>query len=341
MKFRKVYLIHKFTGLCAGLLVFILGITGAILVFHKELDQWQLKSFIQVQNTDPVSVDMAYRSLSTTYNDWDLRLVRFSENRDEALVFQLRRPEERLLAFVHPSNGSLIKVISQSQTLVHWILKLHYTLLAGLFGEIIVFFTGLLFIISLLTGLFVYRKVILKTLFFRVRFSVKNSNTFFSSLHRYVGVWSLILNMLMGLSGAVISFEIVSSGLKKQEITQVALPEIGISIDGILKDIQMNVPGFKPEYVRFPLNSLQTLSIAGSYSHNSSFYSKYYNVIKVDIRSGEYTEVNSANNLSSLVRGIHFVEYGNFWIRLLFLMVGLSASLLSVSAYMIWIRKRK
>ncbi len=341
MKLRKIYLIHKYTGLCAGIFIFILVVSGSILVFHDDLDQWQLKRYSQVENTRPVSVDMGYRTVSAQYVDWDVRLIRFSERRDEALVFQLRKPEERLLAVVHPSNGALIKVIPQSQTLVYWVLKLHYTLLAGLVGEMLVLLSGLLFIISLLTGLIVYRKVLLKTLLFRVRFSFKTSNAFYSSLHRYVGVWSLLLNLLMGLSGVVISYEIVSAGLKKQEIPQIALPEINISIDGVLKDIQLNVPDFKAEYIRFPLNSSQPMNIAGSYTRNSPFFSKYYNVIKVDINSGDYTDVSSTNNLSSLVRGIHFVEYGNGLIRVIFVLVGLSAGILTLSAYLIWVRRRK
>lgn len=340
MKLRKIYLIHKYTGLCTGIFIFILVISGSILVFHDDLDKWQLRHFSRVENTRPVSVDMGYRMVSAQYADWDVRLIRFSEHRDEALVFQLRKPEERLLAVVHPSNGALIKVIPQSQTLVYWVLKLHYTLLAGLAGEILVLLFGLLFIISLLTGLIVYRKVLLKTLLFRVRFSLKTSNAFYSSLHRYVGVWSLLLNLLMGLSGVVISYEIVSAGLKKQEIPQIALPDINISIDAVLKDIQINVPDFKAEYIRFPLNSSQPMSIAGSYAQNSPFYSKYYNVIKVDIQSGDYSEVKSTNNLSSLVRGIHFVEYGNGLIRVIFVLVGLSAGILSLSAYLIWMRRR-
>ena len=341
MKLRKIYLIHKYTGLCAGIFIFILVVSGSILVFHDDLDQWQLKRYSQVENTRPVSVDMGYRTVSAQYVDWDVRLIRFSERRDEALVFQLRKPEERLLAVVHPSNGALIKVIPQSQTLVYWVLKLHYTLLAGLVGEMLVLLSGLLFIISLLTGLIVYRKVLLKTLLFRVRFSFKTSNAFYSSLHRYVWVWSLLLNLLMGLSGVVISYEIVSAGLKKQEIPQIALPEINISIDGVLKDIQLNVPDFKAEYIRFPLNSSQPMNIAGSYTRNSPFFSKYYNVIKVDINSGDYTDVSSTNNLSSLVRGIHFVEYGNGLIRVIFVLVGLSAGILTLSAYLIWVRRRK
>lgn len=341
MKLRKIYLIHKYTGLCAGIFIFILVVSGSILVFHDDLDQWQLKRYSQVENTRPVSVDMGYRTVSAQYADWDVRLIRFSERRDHALVFQLRKPEERLLAVVHPSNGALIKVIPQSQTLVYWVLKLHYTLLAGLVGEMLVLLSGLLFIISLLTGLIVYRKVLLKTLLFRVRFSFKTSNAFYSSLHRYVGVWSLLLNLLMGLSGVVISYEIVSAGLKKQEIPHIALPEINISIDEVLKDIRLNVPDFKAEYIRFPLNSSQPMNIAGSYTRNSPFFSKYYNVIKVDINSGDYTDVSSTNNLSSLVRGIHFVEYGNGLIRVIFVLVGLSAGILTLSAYLIWVRRRK
>ncbi|WP_411274698.1 PepSY domain-containing protein [Daejeonella sp.] len=46
-------------------------------------------------------------------------------------------------------------------------------------------------------------------------------------------------------------------------------------------------------------------------------------------------------SLSSLVRGIHFIEYGNFWIKLFFCLIGLSGPVLSITGFLLWKWKKK
>ena len=144
LKGKQIFKIHQWAGLVAGLFIFLMGITGAILVFHHELEQWEHQEVWRVKNGSPVSVDRGYRSITRQYQNWDIRLQRFSQDPTETLVFQLRRPDRRLTVFVHPSTGAILKESDTEKTVVNWLLKLHYTLHAQLFGEIVVFLVGLL-----------------------------------------------------------------------------------------------------------------------------------------------------------------------------------------------------
>ncbi len=341
MRLKRIYRFHKWSGLIAGCFIFLLSLTGSLLVFHQELDDLQYRQYLHAENDQAVSIDKAYESIVSRYSTWDIRLIRFSDNPSETLVFQLRRPDDRLMVFVHPSSGELIKVVPQSDSAVFWVLKLHYSLHAGIAGETIIFLAGILFAFSLFTGLFVYRKMILKTLLFRTRFNTSNKNTLSSSLHRYVGVWAVLFNLIMALSGLVISYEILIAGLKGTKPAILNSPAITtVSIDKILNEYRAQNPAFNPSYIRFPTKANDKINISGALDNKSKFYSKFYNVSTADIHTGELSPVISIKPLPAFVRGLHFIEYGNWSFKLLFLFVGLTGPVLSITGYVLWKRKQ-
>ncbi|HEY1008632.1 MAG: PepSY-associated TM helix domain-containing protein [Daejeonella sp.] len=342
MKLKRIYRFHKWSGLIAGALIFLLSLSGAILVFHQELDDLQYEKYLHVENDRSVSIDKAYDRIVASYSAWDIRLIRFSADPSETLVFQLRSPEDRLIAFVHPSSGELLKVVRQSSGVIFWILKFHYSLHAGLAGEIVVLIVGLLFVISLITGSVVYRRALLKCLLFKIRFNVRNRNSFYSSLHRYVGVWALLFNLIMAISGLVISYEIVSAGMNPPKPAALNSPVLNrVSVDKLLAGISTQLPEFHPSYIRFPSNVNDKITFSGTTDNRSRIFSRFYNSVTADIQTGKLSGVVSTKPLSSLVRGIHFVEYGNFIIKFLFVLVGLSGPVLSVSGFFLWRRRRK
>jgi uncharacterized iron-regulated membrane protein len=338
---KKIYSFHKWSGLIAGLFILLLGITGSILVFHQELESFEYQQARTVINQDPVNIDRGLRTIVEKFPAWDIRLQKFSPDPTQSLIFQLRRPDDRLVIFIHPSNGSLIHQVKQEDSNVFWILKLHYTLHSGLIGEFIVLIIGLLFVLSLITGLVVYRKALWKALTFRTRFIKKHKRSVASSLHRYVGVWALLFNLLIALTGTVISYEIVKAAVKGPVTTEILNPMIGISVDETLQAIKIKQPGFHPSYVRFPTAEGNPVVFAGRVDNEAYFFSKYYNTVSVDALTGEISELQITRSLSSLVRGIHFVEYGNIFVKIFFCLVGLSGPLLSVTGFLLWKWRRK
>ncbi|NEU07358.1 PepSY domain-containing protein [Flavihumibacter sp. R14] len=341
MSTRRIYKFHKWSGLIAGFFILLLGLTGSILAFHEELESLENRAARSVNSGNPVNINRALQTVITSYPGWDTRLLQFSSDPKKSLVFQLRRPDDRLVIFVHPSEGKIIKVTKQEDSRVFWILKLHYSLHSGIIGEIILFLAGLLFIISLITGLVVYRKALFKVLTFRTRFISKHKRSVSSSLHRYIGVWALIFNLIMALTGTVISYEVVKNGLKAQKTAPLSNPSVTISIDSTLKELAVKQPQFTPSYIRFPTAPGNPVIFAGRLSDQAYFYSKFYNTISVDAISGKISELQITRSLSSLVRGIHFIEYGNLFIKLFFCLVGLSAPLLSITGFLLWKWKKK
>lgn len=344
---KRIYSIHKWGGLIAGIFILMLGISGSVLVFHEELEAWEHGNEWTVANSFPVRIDNAYHTITQQYKNWEIRLTRFSNNPQETLIFNLRRPQERLTIFAHPSNGSILKVIDSNKTFVSWILTFHYSLHANLFGEIVVLVFGQIFFISLITGCIVYRKALINILLFRIKFSRKNKRSIASSLHRYMGVWALLLNLIIVISGLFISYDIVSKGIKKENNkASLASPEIDFSIDKSLQAISRKYPGFHASFIRFPLSKEKPVIINGTVKGQAFYYSKYYNSVSITSQGkiGELKKADSADGatkLSSIVRAIHFIEYGKLPVKLLFCLVGLSAPALSITGFLLWKWKRK
>lgn len=336
MNAKKVYQSHKWSGLIAGLFILVMGLTGSILVFHEELEALEHESEWTVQNNQAVSIDNGLKTLTDKFQRWDVRLQRFSSDPTHTLIFQLRRPDARLIIFSHPSDGTILKVMDQRNSIVFWILKLHYSLHSGIIGESLILMTGALFMFSLITGLVVYRKALISVLTFKTQFNKSKKRSAASSLHRYVGVWALIFNLPIALTGTVISYEIVRSRLQAPATTLPSTPNINISIDRVLKMLQLKQPDFSPSYIRFPTLAGKPIIIAGKVTNNAIMYSKFYNTVNVNPTSGDIDPLQITRSLSSLVRGIHFIEYGNLWVKLFFCLVGISGPVLSISGFLLW-----
>ncbi|HET8754325.1 MAG TPA: PepSY-associated TM helix domain-containing protein [Salinimicrobium sp.] len=123
MNTRSLLKYHSWTGLIAGLFVTLLGISGSILVFQHDIEDALWSKYSKVENAEKLDIDKGFKSIQENYTDWSIRLIHFEEN--EALMFNLRRPTERLFVFVHPSTGEIIKELNELTTFTRWLLKFH------------------------------------------------------------------------------------------------------------------------------------------------------------------------------------------------------------------------
>ena len=338
MNNRKILKYHSFAGLVAGLFLVLMGISGAILVFQHDIEEYQWKEYTEVENYSSLNIDRGISTIQAHYPDWDTRLMHFEEN--EALIFNLRKPTERLFVFVHPSTGEIIKEINELTTFTRWLLKFHYSFQAGPVGRILVFIIGIIFLFSLLTGLYLYRKNILKTLTFRTPVLNKSRRTFYSSLHRIVGTWALLFNLVLVVTGVFLAWTVAASGLNPPAAPRT--PAVSAPVKKLLKEIEIQHPDFSPTYIRLPLNPEGSLVVYGLFDDDPFFYSEFYNKISADYKSGEISgvtriqEADLQTKLSSTLIPLHFGQYGGIWTKILYCLTGLSGPFLSITGFLIW-----
>ncbi len=345
---KRIYFIHRWTGLLAGIVILILGLSGAILAFHDELEAYAHRDVLTVGNSAPVDVDKALRTVNSRYRNWEVRLQEYSSDPSRTLVFSLRRPEERLTVFVHPATGAVLEQLDTNRTFVTWILTLHYSLHARLTGQIVVLAAGICLLISILTGLFIYRKAIPDVLMLRSRLKKKNKRSVASFLHRQIGVWALLLNLVMVVSGILISYDItagaIQSGARRKSPET---PELSFSVNQKLAEISRQYPEFHPVSMRFPTSAGLPLRISGPLDGTGIFWSRNYNSVLIDSETGEITDFRNRGNadtptrVASVSRSVHFLEFGNLPVKILFSLTALSAPVLSITGFLLWYWKKR
>ncbi|WP_335967117.1 PepSY-associated TM helix domain-containing protein [Galbibacter sp. PAP.153] len=343
MNNRVLLKYHSVFGIIAGIFLCILGITGSILIFNEDFDSKTFKEYKVDASSDVLHLDLAIANIQQEFPKWNTRIIHFKKG--ETIVFNIRRPDARRLVFVHPETGNIIGNIDENALFTKWLLKLHYSLHSGLIGRFLVLFAGICFLLSILTGIVLYRKVIIKTLLFKTKVKTANKRSFYSAMHRYVGVWALILNLILVITGIFLAYKVVQSGMVKAKTP--APPLVTASLEKSLKNIQDNTPDFNATYIRLPSTKEGTITVNGTFANDPFFYSQYYNKIQLDYATGAIEQIVKTKEqplvykLNSMILPLHFGQYAGIFGKILYAFIGLSGPFLSITGYFIWYIRRK
>ena len=346
-KGKRIFSWHHWCGLIVGIFLLVMSISGSLLVFSDEIEVAYESNWIAVNNpSGSFFYDTSFSHIQKLYPGWEIRLYE-QPGINEALVYDLRKGTAMKKIFVHPVDGSILHVSDKVQNQLHRILlSLHYTLFAGTAGKVIVFFIGILFLVSLITGIYIYRKAIIRVIFFRVRINKKSGRSLSSSLHRVIGVWTLIFNLLIVITGLFISSNIALAALKKVTPAKSNTAGITTSIDKIKNEINRQYPSFKIHLIRVSPNS-NTVQLSGNFEDDPFYYGKYYNRFYFDGTNGQFQkkewlrEQGVFKKWQSMITPLHFGNYGGLFLKLLYCLFGLMPGLLSITGFIIWKKRKK
>lgn len=220
--FRKL---HLWLSLPFGLIIMTTCLTGALLVFEKEITELvRHDSYtIPVRKTGRLSLQsLLERVASETPDSVQITSVTIPSDFRRAYTVGLSKPR-RAGVLVDPYTG---KIVGQSGRLPFFttVRELHRWLLdsmkpeaEGIFwGRIIVGTSTLLFVFILLTGLFLWWPKKLKGVGKRLKISLRQGRQrLFTDLHTVGGVYVFVLLLAMAMTGLTWSFEWYRTGFYK------------------------------------------------------------------------------------------------------------------------------
>ena len=347
MSKRFLLSIHKWLGLLAGIFILVMGLTGSVLVFDDEIEHVIHQDVIHQPDSDqPVSIDKAYNSIIEKHPNRDVRFTYIPEQSDRAIEAEIRQPDNRRYLYIHPANGEILRDLDSYNTFSYWMLKLHYTLHSGFAGEVLVLIAGIMFICSLITGFWFYRKAIWKVLTFKIRPRFRNLKSGSSELHRSVGVWALIFNFITAVTGTVIILIIVMTNAKKDGPGPIPNPPVvKASIDNLITQAQQTYPGFDPSYIGMPRQPDGMVTLYGHMDTDWPIHYKFSNYVQFDPANGNQTNSFFVKNqpvtthLLSFTYPLHFGNWGGVPIKILYCLFGLAPAILSITGFIIWQRR--
>lgn len=341
-RIKKTFSIHHWIGLGTGIFLLVASITGSILVFHHEIDHVQFADLSTLEKpASKLLIDNSFDTISRLHPGADIRVPDFPEDPNQALKYEIREGGTRRWVFTHPESGEVLGIVERAdQRLVHVLLDLHYNLLSGTPGKIIVLLGGIALILLSITGFMLYRKSILKVITFRQTVSLKNKRSLFSSLHRIAGVWSLVFNLLISISGSWIAYTIVESAFSAAGTArEVSVALATAPVDASLRQIRTDYPAFEINYLRFADGKLFVL---GRLTTDPAVYGPTASKITVDLGTGNLEKTSFLQDAPwsqqaiAMLKPLHFASYGGLAVKILYSIFGLLPGILAISGFLIW-----
>ena len=245
--FRKL---HLWLSLPFGLIIMTTCLTGALLVFEKEITELvRHDSYtIPVRKTGRLSLQsLLERVARETPDSVQITSVTIPSDFRHAYTVGLSKPR-RAGVLVDPYTG---KIVGQSGRLPFFttVRELHRWLLDGMkpdsegifWGRIIVGTSTLLFVCILLTGLFLWWPKKLKGVGKRLKISLRHGRQrLFYDLHTVGGVYVFVLLLAMAMTGLTWSFEWYRTGFYK--VFGAEMAEGGKGDKGPKKDKRKDAP---------------------------------------------------------------------------------------------------
>ncbi|MEC5394973.1 PepSY-associated TM helix domain-containing protein [Bergeyella sp. RCAD1439] len=348
---------HRYFGLFFGILYLFFGLSGALLVFKKEIEKMgSSRTYCGMTKTHTPSLDEMYRKVFRAYPQARQFMLGTSlKDACEAYEFtvftyQREVAESYLYCCVLDSHtGEVLRegnFNSWGAPFFRWLYSAHYSLLMDKPGRLITAVVALAFFLNLVTGVIIYRKKFFSVLCFKEKINRKSPQAFYSSLHRLVGVWTLAFNFILFFTGFW-----MNKGLFLPQ--EWALPPrvsqgmlVGANIDGVVQDA-LAIPGFSPIAVRIPSEPGKALVVSGQFSDtvNPLYWGKGSEVY-YDGATGRRLKIIRieqkpfSERFYWMMKQLHRGDYESLWIKGLYVFAGLSPAFLSLTGFYLWKKKR-
>jgi uncharacterized iron-regulated membrane protein len=368
---KKIFKIHSWLGLFNGVWLLLLGLSGSLLVYYVEIDRYINSDILCVEKTgERLSVDTLYKIVRSRHPDASgTNITFFPKTENDCYSFRLydnAKIKSNYYSWdlyqvdINPYTGEIVRegYYRDFVSFLHWLHTFHYSLQMGTPGMLIVTIAGILLFINILTGVIIYRKYILKALIFRAPVQWKNWRTGTSGLHRYIGVWSLLFNIVIFYSGLQMNWTVFDKQTWATPQAQPKNTQPYANIDDIIRKTDSIFPGFKIEYFYIPYNTQfdgyineADIIASGHLPNASGIFPTSASYVAFKANSGQVTRIYNITEESKKMNAIekwnaiaYTFHVGSFWgefSRVLYIFVGLSPGILSITGFMLWLRRKK
>jgi len=234
-----------------------------------------------------------------------------------------------------------------------WLYRLHTTMLAGKPGYCAIGLLSVLLIVSISSGLLVYRRFIVRVLLFQVRLRLRDWRKGASDFHRVVGVWAWLFNLIIAATGFWFMRGVFTPGFYRgsQPAPEVsAAPRIRVSLDDLLATARKRVPDFVPAglwIAKRPEGEARQIVFFGNDRRRFFLLSPHASRLWFDARTGalEGVELVSraplSRKLESAVGPLHFGRWGGLQVKIAYAAFALAPPLLAVTGSVLWLRRRR
>jgi len=359
---KTLFQLHWFFGITAGLVLALMGITGAAVSFQDEILRALNPSVLTVEKREAGVLPPAelVRKLEATEGQTVAMLFVESESGNAARVFFTPPPGERRgqLRYFDPYTGDYMGDVV-GQEVFGFLLQFHRFLVMGDTGRNITGACTLILVFFCLSGLYLRwpRQVTSWRAWLTLDWR-KKGRAFNWDLHSVFGTWCLLAYLLSALTGLYWSYDWYSQGLTqllsdapqnervRKRGPAPAGPAPVANYDAIWSSIYSNAgPGLSAYNIRMPAIAGQPATVY--YLLNNSPHDRALNQINLDPATGEvkshdrYASKTLGSQLLTSVYALHTGSYFGLAGRIILTLSSVLMPLFFITGWLLYLDRRR
>lgn len=215
---KTLFQLHWFFGISAGLILSIMGITGAIYSYEQPIQKWlNPESYtVQAEQKEKLTPAQIFQHFQQTDPSIKINSITITPSATESSTVNVVKEGARRghNMMINPYSAEILPEL-KGRDFFPFIQKLHRTLTAGAFGKQLTGASTLILIYFILSGIYLRwpKKHSLKQWVF-VKPKLKGRN-FIWDLHAVIGTWVAVFYLILAMTGLYWSYDWWRSGMFK------------------------------------------------------------------------------------------------------------------------------
>ncbi|MEM6893798.1 MAG: PepSY-associated TM helix domain-containing protein [Bacteroidota bacterium] len=369
MTLKKLFgKVHLWLGLLSGLVVFISGVSGCILVFEEEIKSIAYSDIYYVDavqnDSKPVSelFEAARNGLTRDLpvvavqlypeKDHSVKFYAFKTTDDDGIWYWDDR--EFFNLYMNPYTSKVLQEKNADLEFFFLIEQLHYSLLLkAAIGKPIIGTSAIIFIVMLITGLILWwpkhRKAFRTSTWFRWKKTTKWKRKNYD-LHKVIGFYSLFLTIFIPLTGLVWAFDWFDTSVQwianggetyDQHLVAVESTPIPQSsthpLDITRLYLKRNYPQAKTYIIDLPQDSLGTIRALVDYRDNTKDIRLQFDQYTAKLLAQKgWEEKTNGEKVRTYNYDIHTGAIGGLPGKIIAFFLSLFAASLPITGFLIW-----
>lgn len=367
--------LHLWLGLVSGLVVFIVSITGCLYAFQQEikdaLEPWR---FVEAREEPFAPPSVLLKTASSHMAGEKPTGLTYSNKEGAAAIgyrFQQDGKSGFAVIFLDPYTGEFLKkqqnIGAGSFDFFRFIINGHRALwMPYKIGRPIVGVCTLIFLVLLITGLVMWwpknwkQSNIDKSFKIKWRGGFKRVNY---DLHNVLGFYSLVLALIIAVTGLVWSFEWFADGLyfttsggharsahedpHSTISTSHDVPDSIAALDGAWYKMMRQEPNVQGIFMSPSFRQADDAIEIIAYQDHGSWYDRHvyffdrYSLAQLPSHEGSFANAGFADQVSMLNYDIHIGAVWGLTGKILAFFVSLVCASLPITGLLVWLNKKK
>jgi len=359
---KAIRIVHLWVGLAAGTVLFVVAVTGTLLVFRDELEPliYHRELFVPGVQEQRLSMDELIRIARQRLPHDSITKIRLFDRPDRTVLFRMENNHPgspRMLISIDPYTGRMLKVRHYDRWFFESVEQIHRYLLLGPRGKIITGISCASLLIMLLSGLVLWwpagRNAVRQR--FRVKLSASRKRRNWD-LHAVIGFYAAPLLIITVVTGLTMSYkwvgeimDLVGDGHVSSVKTAVYGEDHGRSKGGVYDRMILTTRNVFPAHgdmtILPPYGTRKEVAIYQEEGNASTH--GILNLIQFDPGTGAtlaikpFEEKSAGGKIHALVTSIHTGRIYGWPTKVAALLLSLVTASLPVTGFCLWRGKKR